>query len=120
MRRQAGITFIGWLFLLAPVAIVAYAGIRLTPVYLNYMKVTKALKQTAGEHVDESPLNVGAVRKSLDKRFDIDSINYPALNDVVVARTGDAWSISVDYEDAVPLFGGISLLVHFEKSVPVE
>ena len=42
--RQAGITFIGWLFLLVPVAIVGYAGIRLLPVYLTYMKVAKAVQ----------------------------------------------------------------------------
>ena len=48
--RQKGITFIGWLFLLVPVAIVGYSGIRLAPKYLTYMKVTKALKQTAAEY----------------------------------------------------------------------
>jgi hypothetical protein len=120
MRRQAGITFIGWLFLLAPVAIVAFAGLRLTPVYLNYMKLTKALKQTASEHADDSLLNVGEVRKSLDRRFDIDTIDYPAVSDVEISRSGETWSLSVNYDDIVPLFGGISLLVHFEKSVPVE
>jgi hypothetical protein len=120
MRRQAGITFIGWLLLLVPVAIVGFAGIRLTPVYLNYMKVTKAMKQTADEYADASPLNVGAVHKSLDKRFDIDSVDYPKVSDVAVGRVGEEWSLSVNYDDVVPLFGGISLLVHFEKRVPVE
>lgn len=120
MRRQAGITFIGWLFLLTPLAIVVYAGIRLTPVYLNYMKVTKAMKQTATEHVGESPMNVGAARKSLEKRFDIESVDYPQVSDIEIARSGEEWSLSVDYDDIVSLFGGISLMVHFEKSVPVE
>ena len=41
--HQHGITFIGWLFLLVPIAIVAYAGIRIAPVYLNYMKVSRSL-----------------------------------------------------------------------------
>ncbi len=44
-NRQVGVTAIGWLFLLTPVAIVVYAGIRLAPVYLNYMKVAKAKDQ---------------------------------------------------------------------------
>jgi hypothetical protein len=120
MRRQAGITFISWLFLLIPVAIVVYAGIRLTPVYLNYMKVAKTLTQTASEYNGGAALNISAVRVSLIKRFDIESISYPQVNDVVIGRTGETWSLSVDYDDVVPLFGGISLLVHFEKSVPVE
>ena len=40
-QRQRGITFIGWIVLLIPVAIVGYALIRVAPVYLNYMKVAK-------------------------------------------------------------------------------
>ncbi len=37
---------IGWLILLIPVAIVIYAGIRLAPVYLNYMKVARVARAT--------------------------------------------------------------------------
>ena len=118
--RQAGITFIGWLFLLTPVAIVGYAAIRLTPVYLNYMKVAKTLKQTAAEYKDETVLNPVAVRTSLDKRFDIEGVSYPKVEDIAVSRVGNSWTLSVDYEDTVPLFAGISLLVHFEKRAVVE
>ena len=39
MRRQRGVTMIGWIFLLIPVALVLYAGIRVGPEYLNYYKV---------------------------------------------------------------------------------
>ena len=118
--RQTGITFIGWIFLLVPVAIVGYAVIRLTPVYLNYMKVSKTLKQTASENKGDSMLNVAAVRASLDKRFDIEGINYPKVSDVDVRRDGNIWTLSISYEDAVPMFAGISLLVQFDKRVTVE
>jgi hypothetical protein len=118
--RQAGITFIGWIFLLAPLAIVAYAGIRLTPVYLNSMKVSKALKQTASESKGDATLNPVSVRNSLDKRFDIEGINFPKVSDVDVTRVGNSWTISADYEDIVPLFAGISLLVKFDKRAVVE
>lgn len=118
--RQAGITFIGWIFLLAPVAIVAYAIIRLTPVYLNYMKVAKVVTQTANENKGESQLNVNAVRSGLQKRYDIEGINFPLVTDIQVTREGNNWALSIDYEDQVPLFAGISLVVHFDKRVLVE
>jgi hypothetical protein len=118
--RQTGITFIGWLFLLAPVAIVGYAAIRLAPVYINSMNVSKTLQQAAVEHKGESVLDVNAVRSSIEKRFDIEGVEYPKVSDVVVAYAGETWTISVDYEDMVPLFAGISLLVHFDKRVAVE
>ena len=46
-HRQRGVTAIGWVFLLIPMAIVIYAGIRIGPIYLDYYKVVQALKETA-------------------------------------------------------------------------
>jgi hypothetical protein len=119
-RTQTGVTFIGWLVLLVPVAIVGYAGIRLTPLYLNYLKVVKALEQTASENKGEDQINPAAVRVSMQKHFDIDSIDYPKVENVTVARDGTQWALEANYEDIVPLFAGISLLVHFDKRAVIE
>ena len=48
-RRQRGITMIGWLFLLIPIAIVGYSCIRLIPIYLNYTKIARSMSQLAQE-----------------------------------------------------------------------
>ena len=42
--RQRGVTFLGWMFLLIPLAMVVYAGIRLAPMYLNYMRVARSVE----------------------------------------------------------------------------
>jgi hypothetical protein len=119
-QRQTGITFIGWLFLLIPVALVGYCVIRLTPVYLNSMKVSKALKETATEFKGDEQINQAAVRVALEKRFDIDSIDFPRLDSVKIAREGQSWVLSSDYEDTVKLFKNISLLVQFDKREVIE
>ena len=59
-RSQRGVTFLGWLLLLTPVAIVIYAGIRLTPVYLNYMRVARSLDRL---HALGRPLLLAVSRK---------------------------------------------------------
>jgi hypothetical protein len=119
-RHQKGITFIGWLFLLMPLAMVAYAGIRLAPLYLNYMKVAKALQQTAAEYKGDEQINPAAVRVALTKRFDVDSIDFPEISSVSISRDGDHWVLEANYEDTAPLFTGISLLVHFDKRAVVQ
>lgn len=118
--RQAGITFIGWIFLLAPVAIVAYAVIRLTPVYLNSMKVSKVINQTADEYKGESQPNPRSVGSALQRRYDVEGITFPAVSDITLTREGTEWVLSTVYEDKVPLFAGISLLVSFDKRAVVE
>jgi hypothetical protein len=119
-HRQSGITFIGWLFLLAPVAIVGYCVIRLTPVYLNAMKVSKALKETATEFKGDDQVNPAAVRAALEKRFNIDSIDFPDWKTVTVARDGKGWTMTSNYEDTVKLFRNVSLLVQFDERAVIE
>ncbi|HXY76775.1 MAG TPA: DUF4845 domain-containing protein, partial [Steroidobacteraceae bacterium] len=75
-KRQRGVTFLGWVFLLTPVAIVVYAGIRLTPVYLNYMKVVRAVEGAAVD-VKGSKTDPTSIRNSIDRHFEIDMVEYP-------------------------------------------
>lgn len=112
-HTQKGITFIGWLVLLIPVAIVGYAAIRLTPVYLNYFKVSKALSRVASENAGEERLNMTAVRNALGRQFDIDSINFPPVSIVEISQEDSRWVLSASYEDVIPLFADISLVVKF-------
>ena len=62
MRKQRGVTMIGWLFLLAPVAVVLYAVIRVGPEYLNYYKVVQALKETASQLKSDETLSPASIR----------------------------------------------------------
>jgi hypothetical protein len=117
---QRGITFIGWLVLLVPLAIVVYAGIRLTPVYLNYMRVAKALAQTASEARGVDTTSAQQLHVSLDKHFDIEGITKPATTDIDIHRENDHWVEVADYEEVVPMFGNVSLLVQFHKEAEVH
>ena len=117
IRRQRGVTFIGWLFLLIPVAILGYVGIRLVPIYLNYMRVAQSISQTASEmKTDEAAtLTPVIIRSTLAKHFDIESITFPDVKDVAITRDGTGWAIEAKFEDTAPLFGNISLVVDFDK-----
>lgn len=119
-QRQRGITFIGWIVLLVPFAIVGYAAIRMTPIYLNYMKVAKAMEQVATDSRGDEQINVQALRSSLRKHFEIDSVDFPMPEQVAFVRDGKQWVAELRYEDTAPLFGNIGLLVRFDKRVPIS
>jgi hypothetical protein len=118
--KQRGITMIGWLFLLVPIAIVGYAGIRLAPLYLNYMKVARTLEQTAKEHAGDESNTAQGLRNTVEKHFDIESVDFPTVKDIGIRREGQTWVVQANYEDVVPLFAQISLLVKFDKVVEVK
>src|SRR5688572_12504561 len=119
-RHQTGVTFIGWVILLIPMAILVYAGIRLVPIYLNHMKVANSINQIAQEFSDGGSVSASTVRNSIEKRFDIEGITFPEPKDIFVGRDGEEWVIQADYEQAAPLFAGIQLLVTFDKRVPIR
>jgi hypothetical protein len=118
--KQRGVTLIGWIFLLIPIAILGYAGLRLAPVYLNYMKVSRSLNQVASElHAADAP-SLALVRQTLEKHLDVESVDYPGIKDFEIRRDGSVWNVQTTYEETAPLFSNISLVVSFDKSVQIQ
>ena len=115
-NRQQGVTAIGWLFLLTPFAIVVYAGIRLAPLYLNYMKVVRALDNAASTAKGGAG-DATAIRTAIDRHFEVDMVDFPTIKDIQVRREGGAWVIEAKYDDEAPMFGNVSLHVTFDKIV---
>lgn len=118
-KSQRGVTFVGWVFLLLPLALLVYSGIRLTPVYMTYMSVSKIMDKAAQDTAGKQ-INPAALRVSIDKSFEIESINSPTANDIDIRREGDEWIAVADYEEVAPLFGNVSLLVQFHKQVALQ
>ena len=116
-NRQRGVTAIGWLVLLTPLAIVVYAGIRLTPVFLNYMKVAKAMDGAVTEL--KSGASPESIRMTIDRHFEIDMVEYPTTKDMKITKDGGSWVVESQYDDDAPLFANLSLHITFDKKVKV-
>jgi len=118
-QRQRGMTFIGLLCILALAGVVVYAGIRLAPVYLNYMNVVKTLETTASEFKGDNP-DPGAIRNSLERHWEITTISTVDYKDVEITKDEDGVSLHVVYDDSEPYIANLSLSVHFDKTVKVR
>ncbi len=118
-KRQRGITTLGLFILLAFVGIFAFGLLRLTPVYLNYMKVVGVLNGVQEEFNSQGPTTASIVR-SLRRRFDVESVSIIAARDVTVTVVDGGYSVGVIYDHSVPFFSNISFVVHFDKSVVVR
>ena len=79
--RQTGMTTLGLLILVCFVGLFAFAGIRLTPVYLNYMKVVGVVDGVQDEFDGQNPTRA-ALRSSIGRRFDIESVSQLSVRDV--------------------------------------
>jgi hypothetical protein len=118
-KQQRGVTAIGWVILLIPIAIVFYAGIRVSTIYLNYMKVVHSLDQISTELSNEGQTADG-IRRAVDKHFQIESIDFPDPKDIKITRDNDTWKIEANYDDQTPLFSNIAILITFDKIVKLK
>ena len=117
-QNQRGITFIGLLFLLGLVAIPVYAAIRLVPVYINYMGVARSLDSLRSEF--KGAPDPAGIRRALEKHWQIDDITAIEVKEIEITKDDGAVLVHAAYEDRVPYFGNLSLVVSFDKSVRVE
>jgi hypothetical protein len=117
--RQRGMTFIGMVFLWILIALVGYGLFRLVPAYLTYMKITRALDAVASEFKGSANDEVG-IRRSLEKRWNIEGIDTPSYKDVELNKDGTGMTLHMNYNDLEPYISNVSLAVTFDKTVKIE
>ena len=118
MHKQRGMTFIGWVMVLAIIGIFALTVIKLAPVYLEYMKISSALDGTrdslSGQNADKR-----AVRLALGKRFNIEAVYVVKAKDVEIVSSDNGLMVSAIYSEEVPFIANVSFKVNFDKSVEI-
>ena len=119
MRNQRGVTMIGWIFLLIPMAIVLYGCLRAGPEYFDYYKVVTALNETASKLKSDETLTAQTIRDSLEKRFETGYIDNPKLEEIEIKKGEKGWEMTANYERTQRMFGNLHLLMAFNKTVIV-
>ena len=113
--KQAGITTVGFVILGLFIGLFAFAALRLTPVYLNYMKVVGVVDGVFQEFDGQNPTRA-AIRSSISRRFDVESVSVINYRDVTVTQVDGGFEVSAVYDHTAPFISNISFTVHFDKS----
>lgn len=117
--RQAGMTTLGLVILASFVGLFAFAGIRLTPVYLNYMKIVGVVDGVR-EEFDGLNASRSQIRSSISRRFDIESVGIITAKDVKVVKVDGGHEVAATYSHKAPFIANISFVVDFDKRVLVR
>jgi len=116
--RQSGATFIGMAVIIAIVGLGVYGVIRLTPIYLEYMAVVRAMEQTAKEHGGATSQR--ELLSSLERRWAIEDISSLEPKEVEIKRSGKGFTMRAAYRAEAPFIGNVSLVVDFDKTVSLS
>jgi hypothetical protein len=118
-KRQAGITTLGLVILASFIGLFAFAGIRLAPIDLNYMKVVGVVDGVRDEF-DGTGASRAQIRSSVSRRFDIESVGIITAKDVKILKVDGGHEVAAMYSHKAPFIANISFVVDFDKRVLVR
>ncbi len=119
LSRQRGATAIGILVIVGIVGFGLYGGIRLLPLYTEYMAVVRAMEQTASETSGDAT-NPSELRRALDRRWTIEDIKSIQPKDIEIKKISGGFSMRAYYRAEAPFISNVSLVTDFDKTVDVR
>ena len=115
MKKQKGMTLISLIVIGGLVIGVAIVAIKAAPSVIEYFSVLKVIRAMGGSG-ELRGASVADIRKSFDKRADIDSISSIRGADLDISKEGNDVVISFEYAKKIPIGGNVSLCVDFTGS----
>jgi len=115
-KQQEGMTFIGLVFVIAGIVFVAVIGMKLTPAYLEFLSIKKAIAK-----IENDPSFANMSKNDIVQQFDrtatIDDIKTIKGNELLISKEeGGRPVVTAEYQTVVPLLANVSALIDFRTS----
>jgi len=105
--RQAGVSFVGLLFVVGVLACAGVVGAQVFPTVVEYQAILKAAQKAATGNT------VAEVRQIFTRAADVDDFKSITAKDLEVAKDGDKVVVKFAYNKEIHLFGPAFLLIKY-------
>jgi hypothetical protein len=120
-KKQQGWTFWSLLFTASVVIFFGYVGMQLVPVYASNNNIKNAMMLSI-EGSDLRKINRASIIKKIKQQLYLDGthdlIDYK--NELKIKRTRSRFVLEADYDQKIPLFANINILVEFNPTVDCD
>ncbi len=116
VRKQKGMSLVGFLIVLAMVVFFAYLGMRITPIYLEFYSVKSAMNGLADEPGSASYSPFDIKDKFMNRLYISYSDGNVGAEDIKVVRNNGVW-LQVKYEVRKPVLGNLDVIASFDERV---
>ncbi len=114
LSRQAGLSFMGILMVVAVVASAVTLVLKLAPHYIDYYAVKSVIEDLPTQKVHE--MSRSEIKESLQKRFKVNNLRDFKVTDILkIDRGRDDTVLNVKYEQREHLFSNIDVVLRFEE-----
>jgi len=119
-ERQRGITLISLVIIVAFVGSYAFALLKVTPFYLEQIKVNRVLSDVQ-TNLSGSGASLVVLRDALDKRLDIEMVRDLRAKDLSIKKgKSGGYVVRAKFERRASYFGNLYLVVTFDESVEIK
>ncbi|MEE9331164.1 MAG: DUF4845 domain-containing protein [Methylophilaceae bacterium] len=116
LKRQEGMTFIGFIFVAVIALSLLLAGVKIVPDYIEFSGVKKTI-QNIGEDPNFDSMSKQEIMKSFDKRASINYVSVINGRDLIFTRDASGKKVvTAEYEVVKPLAFNLSALMDFRAS----
>ena len=118
--KQRGITLISLVVIVAFVASYAFALLKITPFYLEQIKVNRVLNDVQ-TNLSGSGVSLVVLRDAIDKRLDIEMVRGLRSKDFKIKKSkGGGYLVQAQFERRASYFGNLYLVVTFDETVEIK
>jgi hypothetical protein len=118
ISTQSGVTFGGFIMILALLGGLAIFSMKLIPAYMESGKIQKAFDVITHDPAMQAA-SVAEIKESFSKRANImDDVSTLNSSDIEISKADGKLTLSASYSKKIPLVGNVSLLLEFNPSSP--
>jgi hypothetical protein len=115
-KKQEGMSLVGFLIVLSMVVFFAYLGMRITPIYIEFFSVKKAMQGVADEPGSERMSPFDIKQKMMSRLYISYTDGNVSREDIRVVRNRGVW-LEVKYDVRKPVIGNLDVIASFDERV---
>lgn len=116
LKRQEGITFLGFIIVAIVALSLLLTGIKIVPDYIEFSSVKKTVR-AIGDDPSFDSMTKQEIMKSFDKRASINYITVINGKDLIITKDASGKKVvTAEYEVVKPLAFNLSALMDFKVS----
>lgn len=116
LKKQRGMTGLGWLTVLFLIGFFAFLGLKLIPIYLEHYSI-KSVVESLNREPQITKKSPAEIRKLVMKRLKINSVYDFKKEYLKIKKSGGVMTITVSYEVREPMAGNIEALLTFKEEL---
>lgn len=116
-HSQAGMTALGFLILAMLIGVVAFAVMKVTPFYINNMRMSTIMEDVQRDLSGNSP-TPQSIRYELARRFSVEDVKI-AEDSLKISQSKNGYTLRVQYDSRASYISNVFLVVAYDKQVEI-